>query len=198
MICKQCGNEVPNDAKFCGVCGTPNEAYGMPAEQPVYAQPADNQYAQPADNQYAQPAYGQPQYAQPAEPQYNQPQYGQQYGQPQYGQPAYSAPAAEDPTERSLAKSTLIFGILGIAFPCTFYLAFLGIIFGIVAMSKAKKYVASGYVLTGKAKVGKILGTVGMILGIVLTVILVFIIIAAIVAATTSSNYYSSYGGYYY
>ena len=188
MICKQCGTEVPNDAKFCGVCGAPNEAYG----QPQYAQPVESQYGQQqyGQQQYGQPQYGQPeqnQYAQPAQPMYGQP------AQPMYGQPTYSAPAAVDPAEAAMSKSVLIFGILGIAFGCTYYLSFLGIIFGAIALSKAKKYVASGYPLAGKAKVGRILGLVGLILGIVLTVILIIVIIFAIIYAASYSSYY-----YYY
>ena len=172
MICKQCGNEIAPEAKFCGICGAPNDA--------AATQPAEPQYAQPADPYAQQPQQYQPQ-------QYNQYQ-PQQYNQPQYGA------AVEDPAERSLSKSILIFGILALAFCCTFYLAFLGIVFGAIAMSKAKKY-AAAYPLTGRAKTGKILGTVGLILGIVLTVILLLIIIVAIVAA---ASYSSSYSNYYY
>lgn len=178
MICKQCGQEIAPDAKFCGVCGAPNDAAAQPVE-PQYAQPAADPYAQ----QYQQPQYQQPQYQQP---QYQQPQ---QYGQPQYGAPV------EDPVERSLSKSILVFGILALVFCCTFYLAFLGIIFGAIAMSKAKKYAAS-YPLTGRAKVGKILGTVGLIIGIIFTVIVTIIIIVAIIAAASYSG--SSYSSYYY
>ena len=94
--------------------------------------------------------------------------------------------------------SVLVFGILGIAFACTFYLSFLGIIFGAIALSKAKQYVNSGYVLTGRAKVGKILGMVGLILGIVLTVILLIVIVVAIIAAASYSGSYYSSNYYYY
>ena len=87
MICKQCGNELSPDAKFCGVCGAVNEATinGQPIEdtKPQYAQPTQSQYGQPVQSQYGQPA--QPQYDQPAQPQYGQPV------QPQYGQqPSYN------------------------------------------------------------------------------------------------------------
>lgn len=202
MFCKQCGNEIAPGAKFCAVCGTPVEVAPQPvqevaeqpvevvqevAEQPVEAvqetveQPIDNSYAQ-----YQPPV--QPQYTQPVQPQYTQPQYGQPM-QPQYNTVA----PVEDPVERGISKSVLVFGILSLAFCCTFYLAFLGIIFGAIALSKAKQYVASGYVLSGRAKIGKILGTVGLIIAIVLTVILVFVIIAAIAAAASYSRYY-----YYY
>ena len=207
MICKQCGNELAPGAKFCGVCGTPAEAAPQPVEevqyaQPVQPEPAQPVYAQPVQPEPAQPVYAQPvqqpeqpQYTQPAQPQYAQPQYQpQQYD---YAQPQYNAGAPmEDPVERNLSKSILIFGILGIAFACTFYLSFLGIIFGAIALSKAKKYAASGYVVTGRAKVGKILGLVGLILGIVMVVILLIVIIVAIVAAASYNSYYSS--NYYY
>ena len=208
MICKQCGNEVAPDAKFCAVCGAPVEIaepqFAQPVEQPQqYAQPVEQpqQYAQPIEQpQYGQPVdqvqYGQAPYQPVEQPQqYAQPQYQQpQYAQPQYAQPQYGAPVAEDPVERNLSKSLLVFGILGIAFGCTYYLSFLGIVFGAIALSKAKAYVNNGYVLTGRAKVGKILGLVGMILGIVLTVILLLVILFACIYAATS---YSNYNYYY-
>ena len=218
MICKHCGNELSPDAKFCGVCGTANDAavseqpiedFRPQAEQPVqpvYAQPDQAQYAQPAQPVYAQP--DQPQYAQPAQPQYTQPQYAQpvqqQYAQPeqpqyyaqqpQYGQtpyaPQYNTGAVvEDPNERAQSKSCLIFGILAIAFGSSFYLSFLGIIFGAIARSKAKTYMMS-YPLVGRAKVGRILGTVGFVLGIVLTVFFTIWLIVVIAAAGSAYYYY--------
>ena len=221
MICKQCGNELSPDAKFCGVCGAANDAAvaGQPVEdirpqteqpvQPVYAQPDRAQYAQPAQPMYAQPdqpQYAQPvqpQYAQPAQPQYAQPvqqQYAQpeqpQYyaQQPQYGQPPYApqyntGAVVEDPNERAQSKSCLIFGILAIAFGSSFYLSFLGIIFGAIARSKAKTYMMS-YPLVGRAKVGRILGTVGFVLGIILTVFFTIWLIVVIAAAGSAYYYY--------
>ena len=193
MFCNQCGNQVPDGVSFCPNCGAPvAQADPAPASEPQYAQPVEPQYAQPAEPQYAQPA--QPQYAQPVEPQYAQPAQPQ-YPQPQYSQPVYGEPMPPvgDAQERELAKQNLIFGILAIAFACTFYLSFMGIIFGAISMGKAKAYAAS-YPMSGKAKVGSILGKVGFILGIVLTVISVITIIACSVASCANS--YSSY--YYY
>ncbi|MBQ9680128.1 MAG: zinc-ribbon domain-containing protein [Ruminococcus sp.] len=224
MICKQCGNELAPGAKFCGVCGTPAEAAPQPVEevaQPQYAQPVESepaqpvytqpvqqpeqpQYAQPVQPEPAQPVYAQPvqqpeqpRYAQPAQPQYAQPQYQpQQYD---FAQPQYNAGMPmEDPVERSMSKSVLVFGILAISFAFIPYVNFLGIIFGAIALSKAKKYAASGYVLSGRAKTGKILGLVGLIAGIVCTLFWMIIIIAVIIGATSSYNNYYSSGYYYY
>lgn len=110
--------------------------------------------------------------------------------QPYYNAaPVYqAAPVGGDP---ALAKSILVFGILAIAFASSFYLSFLGIIFGAIAAGKVKAYTAQGGVIAGKAKVGRILGKVGLILGIVLSVILViYIIIVAVAAASYSAFYY--------
>ena len=169
MICNNCGNQVADNANVCPYCGTPFAASAPQAAQPQYAQPAQTQYAQPVQNQYAQP----------------------QYAQPQYGQVA-QAPVG-DANEREMSKSTLIWGILGIAFGCSFYLSFLGIIFGAIGLGKAKNYMAAGYPLAGRAKTGRILALVGMILGIVLTVFFVIWLIAVIAAASYTSSYY-----YYY
>ena len=96
---------------------------------------------------------------------------------------------AEDPNEREMSKSCLIFGILAIAFGSSFYLSFLGIVFGAIARSKAKTYMMS-YPLLGRAKVGSILGTIGFILGIVLTVFFVIWLIIVIAAAGSVYYYY--------
>ncbi len=78
--------------------------------------------------------------------------------------------------------NVLVWGILSLVFSCTFYFAFLGIIFGAIGLSKAKGYVAQGGVLAGKVKVGRILSLVGLILSIVFTVLALFAIIGIIAA----------------
>lgn len=71
----------------------------------------------------------------------------------------------------------LVFGILALAFADSFFLSFLGIVFGAITRSKVKAYLAEGYTLSGKAKVGSILGKVGFILGIVVTIIFVIYVV---------------------
>lgn len=77
----------------------------------------------------------------------------------------------------------LVFGILALAFACTFYFSFLGIIFGAIAGKKVSAFVAQGGELAGKAKVGKILGKIGLIIGIVMTAICVLVVFIAMIAA---------------
>lgn len=144
---------------FCPNCGTnvPEGANACPnCGTFLAAQPA------PEAPVYQAPPVQEPVYQAPA--------------QPAYQQPVYQAAPAAAPAEAS--KSILVFGILAIAFACSFYLAFLGIVFGAITKSKVNAYLAQGYPLAGKAKVGRILGKVGLILGIVLTVILIIYIIA--------------------
>ena len=111
----------------------------------------------------------------PAEPQYQQPQYT---AQPQYQQPQYNAV----PVYNQSVSSTpvLTWGIIGLAFACSFFLSFLGIIFSAVGRGKANTYLNQVGQLTGKAKVGSILSKVGLILGIVLTVVFIIYIIAIV------------------
>lgn len=71
--------------------------------------------------------------------------------------------------KNGIATRTLVFGIIALALSeCGIF----GIIFGAIALSQAKKYAAANDgVLDGKAKVGRILGLIGLIVGIVMTVI---------------------------
>ncbi|MBQ9414481.1 MAG: zinc ribbon domain-containing protein [Clostridia bacterium] len=173
MVCKSCGAQLDDGLQFCTNCGAPQmgepqaqaytdaSAYQQPAQQPTY------QYQQPAQ----QPTY---QYQQPTQ----QPTY--QYQQPTtYQQAPYQQPArAEDPAASALAKSLLTFGILATAFTFTFYFSFLSIIFGAIGLGKANTFATSYGPLYGRAKVGRILSLVGLIVGSVFTFICLIIIIA--------------------
>lgn len=103
MICPNCGENVPENVKFCRSCGSPMPQNIQNAGSPgysnatVYADSTSSQQSyQPQGEQYTQPQYGQPQPFEQPQPQqqyqpYNaQPQYGQNYP-PQYDQP-YSQP----------------------------------------------------------------------------------------------------------
>ncbi|MBR6922398.1 MAG: zinc-ribbon domain-containing protein [Clostridia bacterium] len=131
----------------------------------------------------------------PVQPEYVPPV--QEPVQPEYTpveQPVYTAepqPASGDLNDTPI----LITGILAIALCWT---GIGGLICAIINKSKVKKFLAAGGVLAGKAKVGKILGTVGLILSILYIVFWVgyicwWIIWTIIAAAGGLSNYTSSY-----
>lgn len=85
MFCTKCGNQIPDNTKFCTFCGAPQNAEpAAPATPVAPAEPTAPapQFQQPAP-QFQQP---EPQFQQPA-PQYQQP--APQYQPvPQYQQPA--------------------------------------------------------------------------------------------------------------
>lgn len=154
MFCQNCGNQLPEGAAFCGSCGAKAEVQTVP-QQPAYEAPQ-------------QPAYEAPQ-----QPAYTAPQ-------PTYQQPVQAAPAqnANSPALDSLATSTMIFGILGLALS---ELGIPGIIFSAIGKNKASEYISRAGSLSGKAKVGSILAKIGLPLGIVMTVVW-FIYFIAIMA----------------
>lgn len=58
MRCKECGNEIPYNVKFCGVCGTLSPQFQAAGDEPVREQRAYEQRpAEPADEYglYKQP-----------------------------------------------------------------------------------------------------------------------------------------------
>lgn len=174
MFCHNCGNALEDGAKFCPNCGTP-------VAVPEVHTPEEPAAEKIAETVCEEPAVEAPVYEAPAAP-------------------VYQAPVAEpavDPTLNGMSKSILIFGIIGLAFSCSFYLSLLGIIFSAIGKGKVKAFLAAGGQLTGKAKVGNILAKVGLILGIVLTVFFVIWLIVIIVAAISNgSAHYSNYRFY--
>lgn len=88
--------------------------------------------------------------------------------------------------KNKLASGSLTFGILGLIF-CESGL--LGIIFSAIGLSKAKKYAAEAGELTGKAKTGKILATLGLVFSIISLVCIIIIAIVSAVAGNALKQY---------
>ncbi|MBR4905871.1 MAG: zinc ribbon domain-containing protein [Clostridia bacterium] len=100
--------------------------------------------------------------------------------EPVYETPVQQPIVQSNPEAAALSTPILVFGILGLSFACIPYVNFLGIIFSAIAKGKVKQFLGLGGVLSGKAKVGNILATVGLIIGIIFTVIFAIIITVAI------------------
>lgn len=100
--------------------------------------------------------------------------------------PVYAEPVMRVKPKNDTSTSILVLGILALAL-CE--LGIPGIILGAIAKKKAGQFVADNGVLYGKAKVGRILGNFGFIIGIVMTVFWVIYIgaIASIGAASCVS-----------
>ena len=119
MFCSKCGVQVPGEAKFCPVCGTPKPAAEAP-QQPIAPpeQAWQSQPEQPFPQQgypqqpYQQQPYAQQPYAQQPYPQqpYAQQPYPQQYQQQGY---AYAPPPAEDVPNKGLNILSFFMPIVG-------------------------------------------------------------------------------------
>ncbi len=68
---------------------------------------------------------------------------------------------------------TLVFGILGLSFSCSFCLSILGIIFSIIGLCKANRAVDIIGNTSRKVNIGRRLAIAGLIVGIITTVLFV-------------------------
>lgn len=157
------------------VQATPIESapvYAAPVEaEPIYATPMEPAPA-PAPAPQAVPVAP----VQPVTPVYTQATPVVPVGMPM---------GADDP---ALAKSILIMGIIAVATACSVWFSFLGIIFGAIGLSKAKKFTEQCGQLFGKAKVGKYLSLGGLIGGAAMTAYFAFYIAAAIISVIAEYN----------
>lgn len=137
------------------------------------------QYQQPQNNEqqpmYQQPQYQQPQYQQPQQ-QYQQPQYQQpQYQQPQYQQTDYQYQNQPVQPKKSigLAVTSMVLGIVSLAFFCIPYLALpvgiVGLILGIVSIKGHKDG-------KGMAIAGIIMSSVGIVIAVIFLIYTCFIV----------------------
>ena len=155
-VCPNCGASG-NNGKFCESCGSP-----LPVEQLVPA-PAPGQAGnQPAPG--AQPIPVQPLYQQPPQTDYQPVPVQPYYQQPGYGQPVqgYQPQPSYNPAPKKSTNGACIAGfILGLVGIFTFGIpSFIGFIVStigvIIAFVKKQK--------------GKVLGIIGMILSLLMTV----------------------------
>lgn len=94
--------------------------------------------------------------------------------------------------KEKLSTQSLVFGILSLALT---EIGLLGIIFGAIGKSKAKAFAQlNDGVVTGKAKVGKILSTLGLVFGIIALVCTAIMIVAAIASPDFRQALLQSYG----
>ena len=150
MFCSNCGNQISEGSRFCGVCGAPVEV--APQQQPAQTQPVQPQQpAQPEQPVYQQPVYQQPVYQQPV------------YQQPVYQQPVYQQENVVDPI-----ACTFYLSFLGIIFAC------------IAFSKANKNKMFNNGVLHAKAKVGRGLAIGGLIAGIVFTFFLMIFVLSMI------------------
>jgi hypothetical protein len=104
----------------------------------------------------------------------------------------------QDAERDSRGGSILKFAILGLAFACSFYLSFLGLVFSIIARVKVKRYVSRYNETQGRATVGRHLSVAALVASIVLTAILAIIVIVMVIAALAGTSGSSSGGGIYF
>lgn len=94
-----------------------------------------------------------------------------------YEQPVQAEPVRErmDPELSSLANTTMILGIVGLATAINFGIP--GIIVSSIALNKAAEFERKAGSLYGKARLGRNLAKPGKIVGIVMTILMAFIIL---------------------
>lgn len=124
----------------------------------------------------------------------------QQPQQPQYQQPVYQQPTYQQPYQQPVAPdnsgSVLTFGILSMVFS---EVPVLGLIFAIIGLSKSGAFArAHGGACFGKAKVGRILSIIALIISIIANVLYLIVILGGGCAACIDSMSSSSYYSYYY
>ena len=204
MFCTNCGTQFEDGNAFCPNCGTKVESVAQPVETaPVAAAPVEAAPVEAAPVEAAPvaavPVAAAPVEAAPVEPApapapapAPQPQaVPVQPVQPVYAQPTPVAPVGGmpmGPSDPGLATSILVMGIVAVATACTVWFGFLGIIFGIIGLNKAKKFTEECGQLFGKAKVGKFLSLGGLIGGSCVTAYVVFYIFIAVITAIAEYN----------
>ena len=210
MFCTNCGSKFEDGNLFCPNCGTKVESVAQPVEAPapaaapveaapVAAAPVEAApvaaAAVAAAPVEATPVEAAP-VAAPVEPApapapapAPQPQavpvQPVQPVTPVYAQPTPVAPlgGVMGPSDPGLATNILVMGIVAVATACTVWFGFLGIIFGIIGLNKAKKFTEECGQLFGKAKVGKFLSLGGLIAGSCVTAYVVLYIFMVVIAA---------------
>jgi hypothetical protein len=112
---------------------------------------------------------------------------------------AYTPAPAETvyPAEvTSAASGVLTRGIVALCFSSSFFLSFVGIILSAVAMGRAKTFIRNYGPISKKVRIGKILATVGLFVGIAMTILFVLYLALIVLAVARGGSY--SWNTWYY
>lgn len=155
MFCTKCGKEISNEAIFCPECG--NRITNSQSTQ----QPQNTYRPAPTYHQQTPPS-------QPVQQSYS------------YKTNTLDDDYVNAQMKSSLGTKILVFGILSMV------ISFIpGWVFGSIARNNAEEYLYLYGSLTGKALAGKILGTFGLVFGIISTILLglYFTLICCVIGA---------------
>ena len=94
----------------------------------------------------------------------------------------------EDPEKKEAAGSILKFSIMGLAFGCSVFLSFLGLIFSYIARGKIKRFCKKYGETSGKASVGKGINIGGLIVSWFCTVFMVIYVALIVLAVIQGLN----------
>lgn len=180
MKCNFCRNDIPDEAKFCPICGAPVESeekmdqenVQQGADQP-YQYGAENQNQQEQQYQYGVPeANQQYQYGSANE---NQNNYGQTpYGQTPYGQSAYGQNAYNQPVKQISGTPYMIFAIFTTLL-CCMPLGIAAIVFAskINSCQRMGDYAGA----QNAAKKAKLFSIIGAAVGLVVTILYIVVFV---------------------
>jgi|GEM_PF-3637786 len=163
MECSVCGAKIQEGDKFCTSCGSPVDQMNPASESNAQVNAggsSDVPYSQPViqyvrnDTTYNQPAV---KISQDTNDQLNM---------------KYIMHDHDNPINieiNSLARTTLVMGILSLVF---LFIYFPPVIFGIIGIICSNRYTSKGYPYLPKVKAGKVMSIVGLILGSIMSFVI--------------------------
>ncbi len=163
MECSVCGAKIHEGDKFCTSCGSPVDQMNPASESNAQVNArgsSDVPYSQPViqyvrnDTTYNQPAV---KISQDTNDQLNM---------------KYIMHDHDNPINieiNSLARTTLVMGILSLVF---LFIYFPPVIFGIIGIIYSNRYTSKGYPYRPKVKAGKVMSIIGLVLGSIMSFVM--------------------------
>ena len=170
-LCKHCGANIDDSAKFCGSCGCAVEVIPTMAT-PVESTPFEPTYVEPTPTVEATPVNSVPTYSEP-----NQ-NFNQTYQQTPFSQPMYEQP---------VNNKTNICALLGFIFSLVCCGGIPGLVLSIIGLVQIKK---SGEKGKGLAIAGIVICGIGIVISILYYVLIIVGAVAGEFDYSSGYNYY--------
>ena len=179
MFCTNCGSDIPSGNKFCVECGAAVEAaataggvIGADSTPLDSVEPETNTYSSNSENVYDSTASDYSSTSSATADSYNTTNTSDYSTGYNYSDSTASAPAI-DPELEKMGHSTMVTGIVSAAFTVSVFLSLIGVIIGIVGLTKASKTKKAGY-RRPKVHVGFGLSLYSVIAGSIITLMMAY------------------------